>query len=82
MFLFAHARLVRLSDGAIIWLDKGSGTYSLDDFNNFSELEKNNFKLLDKYYKMAVYDLFNNKDVYFFIFKELFPKKKSTDSEH
>jgi hypothetical protein len=83
MFVGAYGRLVRLSDGAIIWLDSGTGNYRLDDFNNFSELEKNNFELLKKYYELTVNNLFNKDTMRaaplenpydFYIFKELFPK--------
>jgi len=56
---YVYGRLVRLSDGAVLWLDKGFGSYSKAKFERFSDLEKNNLELLKECYEEAVIDLFD-----------------------
>ena len=57
--VYVYGRLIRLSDGAVIWLDKGAGSERIDNFDNFSELEQNNLELLRKYYTSAIVNLFD-----------------------
>lgn len=77
MEVFAYGRLIRLSDGAVIWLDKGSGYWRKFKYKEFADLEQDNMKLLKEYYEKAVIDLFDpNKGVLHggSFFKGLFPK--------
>jgi hypothetical protein len=57
--VFTYGRLIRLSDGAVIWLAKGVGHSRIKDLNEFSELEANNLALLKEHYERAVTDLFH-----------------------
>ncbi len=77
MEIFAYGRLIRLSDGAVIWLDKGSGYCRKCKYKEFEDLEQDNMKLIREYYEKAVIDLFdpNKGDLHGgSFFKGLFPK--------
>ncbi len=77
MEIFAYGRLIRLSDGAVIWLDKGSGYWRKCNYKKFEDLEQDNMKLIREYYEKAVIDLFDpNKGALHggSFFKGLFPK--------
>ncbi len=59
----AYGRLVRLSDGAVIWLDKARGLYIClqCEYKEFTDLEQDNMKLMKEYYDRAVSDLLDPK---------------------
>lgn len=78
MEIFVYGRLIRLSDGAVIWLDKGSGYWRKFKYKKFADLEQDNMKLLREYYEKSVIDLLDPKkgDLHgASFFKGLFPKQ-------
>ncbi len=57
--VYAYGRLIRLSDGAVVWLDKGCGVCDKCKYKDFSDLEKDNMQLIRDYYEKAVMHLIN-----------------------
>ena len=57
--VFGYGRLIRLSDGAVLWLSKADGGTRIKSFKDFSELERNNLELLKEYYEEAIRDFLN-----------------------
>ena len=55
------ARLIRLSDGEVIWLRTGFGESELKGIKNFSDLEKNKLELLRKHYELATRHIYPKK---------------------
>ncbi len=56
--VFVYGRLIRLSDGAVLWLDKVIGAAKIENLKDFKELEANNLALLKENYKKAVMNVF------------------------
>lgn len=56
--VFVYGRLIRLSDGAVLWLDKVIGASKVDNLKDFKELEANNLALLKEHYARAVMNVF------------------------
>ena len=52
--VYAYGRLIRLSDGAVMWLDKGCGVRQKCKYKDFEALEKDDMKLIRQYYEEAV----------------------------
>jgi len=59
ILVFTYARLIRLSDGAVIWDGKGLGVSQIADVEQYSQLEANNLALLKQHYEKAVMNLFD-----------------------
>jgi len=70
--LYVYGRLIRLSDGAVIWLNKGAGWSMIGDIKEFSELERNNLELLKTHFEKAVTWLFDMNECGSFFFKGIF----------
>ena len=57
--VFLYGRLIRLSDGAVLWLDKIIGATKIDNLKDYKELEANNLALLKENYEKAVVNVFD-----------------------
>jgi len=57
--VFIYGRLIRLSDGAVLWLDKIIGATKIDNLKDYKELEANNLALLKEHYEKAVVNVFD-----------------------
>lgn len=71
--LIVYARLIRMSDGNVIWFNVGAGRSTIEDINNFSDLEANNLSLLKEHYEKAVLQLFNPNN-YEYLLRDFFVK--------
>lgn len=57
--VLAYARLIRLSDGLVVWVDKGvGGAKAMRGLESFAELEANNLALIKKHFEETVMSLF------------------------
>jgi hypothetical protein len=57
--VLAYARLIRLSDGLVVWADKGvGGAEGMRGLESFVELEANNLALIKKNFEDSVKSLF------------------------
>jgi len=56
--VFIYGRLIRLSDGAVLWLDKIVGATKIDNLKDYKELETNNLALLKERYEKAIVNVF------------------------
>lgn len=57
LLVFTYARLIRLSDGVVIWDAKGVGESRIANLEKYSQLEANNLALLKHHYEKAVMNL-------------------------
>ena len=57
--VFVYGRLIRLSDGAVLWLDKIIGANKIDNLKDYKELEANNLALLREHYEKAIVNVFD-----------------------
>lgn len=57
--VFVYGRLIRLSDGAVVWLDKVIGAAKIENLKDFKELEMNNLALLKEHYEKAIMNVFD-----------------------
>jgi hypothetical protein len=57
--VFVYGRLIRLPDGAVLWLDKTVGATKIDNLKDYKELEANNLALLKDHYEKAVGNVFD-----------------------
>jgi hypothetical protein len=57
--VYVYGRLIRLSDGAVLWLDKIVGATKIDNLKDYKELEANNLALLKENYEKAIVNVFD-----------------------
>lgn len=69
-----YCRLVRVSDGAVLWLDTGAGLSDAGKVKDFADLEQNDLEGLKRHYTKAVDVLFDTKKMGGSFLKTLFPK--------
>lgn len=73
--VLAYARLIRLSDGLVVWADRGVGVPKkfIRGLESFAELEANNLALIKKHFEEVVMSLFGQEGYIrdFYIFEML-----------
>ena len=72
--VFVYGRLIRLSDGAVIWDTKGMGQTTVKELKSFKDFEANNMALLKEYYEKAITDKLFNPNYTSNFFKDFLPK--------